>query len=323
MNLLACGKRSHKPGPHRGSCSSVSNERSDRDCATTTSSPRSSLARSIPVSRSAVLIADKVRERECDPEFQRPLVARQLQQRARRHSPRLRWTMSVSTGLVDGTPASRRDAEASAMPQSGRHCGLTRRRSPQPSSPVPPRAAQAVWHPRPRHRQGRSASPRVALVALDLARIERLELGVEVSRLGLGICPRVRALPSPPTSYARPPSSPAGHGQPGRRVGRLLDHQCQRPTPVGAADEERRFATLVELRDDKIARAVEYPTIAEVVEAGSRLERRARRPHPASLLGTVTTSSTTAPSRKLGRRSFGGVLPVTRKIVILAGVMSP
>ena len=53
------------------------------------------------------------------------------------------------------------------------------------------------------------------------------------------------------------------------------------------------------------------------------LVRRTRAPHPASLAGTVSTRSTTAPSRKIGRRRFNGVLPVTRKIVILAGVMSP
>ena len=53
------------------------------------------------------------------------------------------------------------------------------------------------------------------------------------------------------------------------------------------------------------------------------LRARRRRRYGDRFSGTVTTRSTTAPSEVPGRLRAGEVLPVTRRIVILAGVMSP
>src|SRR5665811_2267040 len=80
---------------------------------------------------------------------------------------------------------------------------------------------------------------RQPLMALDQARVDRLQPGVEVAGLGIGVCPGIlghRSVSEKLTLTLR--RRPACDHQPCARLDRALDHQGEYPTAVRAADQQ-------------------------------------------------------------------------------------
>ncbi len=119
-------------------------------------------------------------------------------------------------------------------PRVGHHLGM----SPERPAPLMSRSTRLRPTKTPDTDQDHQFGLGVDIVELDVARVQRGEIVVEVASLGVRVCPRIRAHLAVQHLTLGLGRAPAGHDQPARGVHGPLDPQCQDASTVRAADQQ-------------------------------------------------------------------------------------